>query len=157
MLAYQICTAKIQYRKFETNIPRKGIARPQSQFPQLCVCERFIYFQESACLFRCRKTCIPIVGIYKSLTDTLTGKQRLRPRNPFSGNICFEFSVLYLCSAYLIGQREQTKHIATKTYHPKPYRDSSSKLISSDPNINETNTSPTLILMKPTLAVCTVC
>jgi hypothetical protein len=24
---------KEQYRKFETNIPRKGIARPQSQFP----------------------------------------------------------------------------------------------------------------------------
>jgi hypothetical protein len=27
-------TAKTQYRKFETNIPRKGIARPQSQFQQ---------------------------------------------------------------------------------------------------------------------------
>jgi hypothetical protein len=25
-------TAKTQYRKFETNIPRKEIARPQSQF-----------------------------------------------------------------------------------------------------------------------------
>jgi hypothetical protein len=25
-------TAKTQYRKFETNIPRKGITRPQSQF-----------------------------------------------------------------------------------------------------------------------------
>ncbi len=38
-------TAKPQYRKFETNIPRIGIARPQSQFPHLlvCVCERFIY------------------------------------------------------------------------------------------------------------------
>ncbi len=32
-----------QYWKFETNIPRKGIARPQSQFPHSCVCERFIY------------------------------------------------------------------------------------------------------------------
>ncbi len=30
-----------QYRKFETNIPRKGIA--QSQFPHSYVCERFIY------------------------------------------------------------------------------------------------------------------
>ncbi len=31
-------TAKTQYRKFETNIPRKGIARPQSQsqFPYSC-------------------------------------------------------------------------------------------------------------------------
>ncbi len=35
-------TAKTQYRKFETNIPRKGIARPQSQFPHSYVCERFI-------------------------------------------------------------------------------------------------------------------
>ncbi len=39
-----VCTAKTQYQKFETNIPRKGIARPQSQFPHSCVCERFIYF-----------------------------------------------------------------------------------------------------------------
>ncbi len=36
------CTAKNQYRKFETNILRKGIARPQSQFPHSCVCEQFI-------------------------------------------------------------------------------------------------------------------
>ncbi len=35
--------AKTQYWKFETNIPRKGTARPQSQFPHSCVCERFIY------------------------------------------------------------------------------------------------------------------
>jgi hypothetical protein len=38
-----IRTAKKQYRKFETNIPRKGIARPQSQFPHSCVCGRFLY------------------------------------------------------------------------------------------------------------------
>jgi hypothetical protein len=52
-------TAKTQYRKVKTNIPRKGIERPQSQFPQSCVCERFIYshdrlpilLQES--MFRC--------------------------------------------------------------------------------------------------------
>jgi hypothetical protein len=30
-------------RKFKTNIPKKGITRPQSQFPHSCVCERFIY------------------------------------------------------------------------------------------------------------------
>ncbi len=39
-------TAKTQYRKFKTNIPRKGIAQPQSQFPHSCVCERFIYFHD---------------------------------------------------------------------------------------------------------------
>jgi hypothetical protein len=41
--ALPIYTAKTQYWKFETNIPRKGIARPQSQFLHSCVCERFIY------------------------------------------------------------------------------------------------------------------
>ncbi len=51
--------AKTQYRKFETNIPRKGIARPQSQFPHSCVWERFIYSHKSVCLFCCRKICRP--------------------------------------------------------------------------------------------------
>jgi hypothetical protein len=35
--------SKTQYRKFETNIPRKGIARPQSQFPSTFMCLRAIY------------------------------------------------------------------------------------------------------------------
>jgi hypothetical protein len=30
----------------QTNVPRKGIAQPQSQFPHSCVCERFIYYQD---------------------------------------------------------------------------------------------------------------
>ncbi len=30
-------------KKFRFCIPRKGIARPQSQYPYPCVCERFIY------------------------------------------------------------------------------------------------------------------
>jgi hypothetical protein len=38
------CPAKNQYQKFKTNIPRKGIARPHSQFPHSCVCELFIYY-----------------------------------------------------------------------------------------------------------------
>ncbi len=42
--------------------------------------------------------CRPIVWIYKSLTDTWMWKLGLRPRNSFTGNISFEFSVLYLCS-----------------------------------------------------------
>jgi hypothetical protein len=36
-------TAKTKRRKFETNIPRKGISGPQSQFPHSCVCERIIF------------------------------------------------------------------------------------------------------------------
>ncbi len=37
------CTAKTQYRKFETKILRKGTAGLQSQFIHSCFCERFIY------------------------------------------------------------------------------------------------------------------
>ncbi len=36
------CKDKI-LKNFETNIPRKGISGPQSQFPHSYVCERFIY------------------------------------------------------------------------------------------------------------------
>ncbi len=39
-----------------------------------------------------------IVGIYKLLTDTRMWKLGLTPLNSFSGNICFKFSVLCLCS-----------------------------------------------------------
>ncbi len=35
--------AKTLYRKFETNIPRKGTSRPQYQFLHSCFCDRFIY------------------------------------------------------------------------------------------------------------------
>jgi hypothetical protein len=43
-------TAKTKCRKFETNIPRKGISGPQSQFPHSCVCELIIYSHDgSAC------------------------------------------------------------------------------------------------------------
>jgi hypothetical protein len=41
---------------------------------------------------------ISIVWIYKSLTDTWMWKLGLWPRNSFSGNICFEFLVLFLWS-----------------------------------------------------------
>ncbi len=48
----------------------------------------------------------PIVGIYNSLTDTWMWKLGLRPRYSFSGNICFKFSAICLCSALLIMQNE---------------------------------------------------
>jgi hypothetical protein len=41
-------TAKTKCRQFETNIPRKGISGPQSQFPQSCVCERIIYSHDGS-------------------------------------------------------------------------------------------------------------
>jgi hypothetical protein len=36
-------TSNTQYQKFEINNPRKGIARPQSQSPHSCACERVIH------------------------------------------------------------------------------------------------------------------
>ncbi len=40
------------------------------------------------------------MGIYKSLIDTWMWKLGLWPHKSSSGNICFEFSVLFLCSVY---------------------------------------------------------
>jgi hypothetical protein len=80
-------TAKTHYRKFVTNIPRKGIERLQSQFPHSCVCERFIHiFPQPVCLFCCRKIGGPILRIFKSLTYTWMSKLGLRSRESFSGN-----------------------------------------------------------------------
>ncbi len=57
------CTAKNQYRTFETKILKKGIARPQSQFPHSCLCEWFIY-------------CIPRIGLHIFLCSRI-GKPRV--------------------------------------------------------------------------------
>ncbi len=57
-------------------------------------------FPGSVNKFSCSKIGRPIlvIYIYKSLTDTGMRKLGLRPRNSFSGNIRFEFSVLSICS-----------------------------------------------------------
>ncbi len=61
-------------------------------FWNMCVCVCFIMcllaiyiFPRSVCLFCCRKICGPILGIYKSLTDTWMRTLGLRPSNSFSG------------------------------------------------------------------------
>ncbi len=63
------CTAKKKCRKFEANIPRKGISGPQSQFPHSCVCERIIYSHDGAAVSALGNMSTDL-GIYKSLTDT---------------------------------------------------------------------------------------
>jgi hypothetical protein len=50
-------------------------------------------------IFPCSRIGRVIIGIYKLLSDTCMWKLGLRPHNSFSGNICFDFSVLFLCSA----------------------------------------------------------
>jgi hypothetical protein len=91
----QVChcmpiTLYLLQRKSHLCIPFLGIARPQSQFSLMCLCERFIYFQDHSTYFLQQNKQI-IVGIYKSLTDTWMWKLVLRPRNSFSGNICSNF------------------------------------------------------------------
>jgi hypothetical protein len=76
-------------RKSYLYIVYLGIARLQSQFPHSCACDRFV----SVHIFPAAE--------YKSLTDTWMWKLRLWPRNSFPENICFEFSVLVLCSAQM--------------------------------------------------------
>ncbi len=67
-------------RKFETNIPRKGIARPQSQFLHFMWLLEIYILPQSVCLFCWRKIGGPILGIYKSLTSTRMWKLGLRGR-----------------------------------------------------------------------------
>jgi hypothetical protein len=49
------------------------------------------------------------LGIYKSLTDSWTWKLGLRLRKSLSGNICFKFWVLCLCSAVVLICRGRLK------------------------------------------------
>jgi hypothetical protein len=80
--------------------PEKGIARPQSQFPCSCVCERFIYFQNRPTyIFPCSRIGRSLVGICKSLTDTLMLKLGLRQqRIPFLGIFVSNF----LCCVFAV-------------------------------------------------------
>ncbi len=61
-------TAKNQYRKLETNHPRKGIARPQSQFPHSCVCERFIFSYNRSAYSAAGNMWTNLGNIYRSQT-----------------------------------------------------------------------------------------
>ncbi len=49
-------------------------------------------FPGSVCLFCCRKICEPILGIYKSLTDTSMWKLGLRPRDSQKRKTLMRFS-----------------------------------------------------------------
>ncbi len=83
-----VFTAKTKCGKFETNIPRRGISGPQSQFPHSCVCERIIYSHDgSACSAGGNMYSRLILWIYKSLKDTWMWKLGLRPRYSQKRNI----------------------------------------------------------------------
>ncbi len=91
LILSNLSTATAQYRKFE-DIPRKGIARPQSQFLHSFVCER--YPQDRSAYSAAGKYVFgPILWWYKSLTYTWMWKLGLRARNSLSGNMLMGFSL----------------------------------------------------------------
>ncbi len=65
---------------------------------QVSASDLYIYSQDRS-TYSCSRIGRLIVGIYKSLSDTWMWKLGLWPRSSFSGNICFEFLLLVLCSA----------------------------------------------------------
>ncbi len=78
--------------QFRLYIPFLGIARPQSQFPHSCVCERIIY----SYIFPPAEQADPLLEyIIRSQTHEC-GNWDWGPS--FSGNIFFKFSAFCLCS-----------------------------------------------------------
>ncbi len=65
----------------------------------MCLWAYYI-FPGSVHIFSCSRIGISIVEIYKLRTDTWMWKLGLWPRNSFSGNSYFKFSVLFLCMQY---------------------------------------------------------
>ncbi len=61
--------------------------------PKLIYLWEIYIFTGSVCLFCCREICGPILGIYKSLTDTWMWKLSLRPRNAQKRNTKMGFSL----------------------------------------------------------------
>ncbi len=103
-------------------IPFLGIARPQSKFPHSCACEQFIYSQDRS-TYSCRRIGRSILWIYKSLTDTWMWKWELRPRNSFSGKICFEFLVLVLCGVEYLSKKNSGTAPSVNLSHKSRARD----------------------------------
>ncbi len=67
----------------------------------MCLCTIYV-FQGSVHLFSCNRIGRPIMGLYKSLTDTWMWKLGLRPHNSFSGNIVLNFRYCVFAMLYLI-------------------------------------------------------
>ncbi len=89
-------TTHCKERNFDLCIPRNGTARPQSQFLHSCVCERFIYSHDGVHLFFLQRSRECINSTQKHECRNWTGAAQSLS---CEYSICFEFLVLYLCSA----------------------------------------------------------
>jgi hypothetical protein len=105
---FEVLPIKIYYFTYQPHcnenpivyIPFSGNYAASIPTPHSCVCGD-LYIPRIGPHISCTITGRSIVGIYKSLIDTWMGKLGLWPRNSFSGNIYFEFSVLVLCSVMI--------------------------------------------------------
>ncbi len=91
-------------------------ARPHSQFPHSCICERFTYSQKRIgppiCCSKYRQTIWGIYCVNRSQIQYMNVELGTRPHSLISGNICFEFSVQCMDISYWIEgllQRAATK------------------------------------------------
>ncbi len=84
-------------RKFHLCIPFLGMRGLSPNF-HIHVSVSDLYIPRISPHISCSRIGRSMVGIYKSLTDTWMWKWTLRPRDSFSGNISFEFSILVLGS-----------------------------------------------------------
>jgi|LakMenE18May11ns_1017448.scaffolds.fasta_scaffold9586978_1 hypothetical protein len=79
--------------KIQNKYSQKGNCAVKVPIPTLMFLWAIYLFPQSVCLFCCRKIGGPILGIYRSLTDTWMWKLGLRPHNSFSGNTQIEISL----------------------------------------------------------------
>jgi hypothetical protein len=86
-------------------------------------------FPGSVYVFFCSWIGRPIVGIYKSLTDTWMIVEigtKGRTHNFLTGNICFEFLVLWLCMRNQVGNlgklKFQEQLVKCTVLHAKDYK-----------------------------------
>jgi hypothetical protein len=82
--------AKTLYRKFETNIPRNETARPRSQFPHSCLCERLNIFPQPVHPLRCSKIDGPTVHCNENSILCMPFLGIARPQSQFPNSCVFE-------------------------------------------------------------------
>jgi hypothetical protein len=95
--------------------PEKEYLGLSPNFHLKCVCERFIYSHDRHGNFAGGNTvCRPILGLYKSLTDTRMLKLGLRPRYSQKKNKKWDFRCIVAELMYLrgwLGSIEQIKQL----------------------------------------------